>query len=103
MAAHTPGPWVVVKSEAHAGNPESVRVDIHSLGVAYSPAHVASDIMPEDARLIAAAPEMLDVLRDVLDWYAHSNGADGDMPPELHTRMIRAVGGEVAPDGEVAP
>ena len=151
-ATHTPGPWVAVKSEAHAGDPDSVRVDIHALGAAYSPVHVASDIMPEDARLIAAAPEMLatlrraapwlgtmiadgghlgcvgpndcvatlrqaedliafvigaeattqprpdplDVLRDVLDWYAHSTDADGDMPPELHARLIRAVGGEVA-------
>ena len=37
------------------------------------------------------------VLREVLDWYAHSTDADGDMPPELHARLIRAAGGEVAP------
>lgn len=102
-ATHTPGPWVAVKSEAHAGNPDSVRVDIHSLGAAYSPAHVASDIMSEDARLIAAAPEMLATIRDILDWYAHSTDADGDMPTELHARLIRAVGGEVVTDGEATP
>ncbi len=48
-------------------------------------------------------PDPIDVLRDVLDWYAHSTDADGDMPPELHARLIRAVGGEVAPDGEATP
>ena len=48
-------------------------------------------------------PDPLDVLRDVLDWYAHSTDADGDMPPELHARLIRAVGGEVATDGEATP
>lgn len=41
-------------------------------------------------------PDPLATLRDVLDWYAHSTDADGDMPPELHARLIRAVGGEVA-------
>lgn len=48
-------------------------------------------------------PDPLDVLRDLLDWYAHSTDADGDMPPELHARLIRAVGGEVAADGEATP
>jgi hypothetical protein len=93
--AHTPGPWVAVKSTAHADNPESRRVDIVTMGTEFSPSFVAGDILPEDARLIASAPEMLDVLRDVLDWYA--NTTEGDMPPELHTRVVRAVGGEVAP------
>lgn len=141
MNGHTPGPWIVAPSTAHAGNPDSKRVDIHSLGAPFSPSYVAGDIDPCDARLIAAAPDMLQalesvlngirwddradarlvmeqvrravdsavagitpdarhadpvaILRQVLRWYRETT--DGEMPPDLHDAVCRAVGEEVVP------
>lgn len=89
-ATHTPGPWWLQAGHGcvHIGGPTidkqiALVMTCDAIGVA-------------NARLISRAPEMLATLRDVLDWYAHSTDADGDMPPELHARLIRAVGGEVA-------
>lgn len=62
---HTPGPWLAVKSQFHRGNPASLRLDIQSHGAVFSPAFVAGDILPGDAKLITAAPVMLAALRAI--------------------------------------
>jgi hypothetical protein len=61
--AHTPGPWRSVPSTAGGG---VARLDVVSDGAEFSPAFVAGDILPDDARLIAAAPELLAALKDVM-------------------------------------
>jgi hypothetical protein len=107
IADHTPGPWHVVAQEmgeeterqARICNPWAFQRHIAThIDLDDPDCRVVCDMRdgPEDdARIIAAAPEMLQVLRDVLDWYA--NTTEGDMPPELHDRLIRSLGGEVAP------
>ena len=146
-AVHTPGPWRASVGAGHVAIMTGPTIDtVIAYGVTSTPEGVAN------ARLMAAAPDMLAALRraapwlgkmiadkwhlrcvapndcvatlrqaedliafvigteaatqprpdplatlrDILDWYAHSDDADGDMPPELHARLIRAVGGEVA-------
>lgn len=59
MSQHTPGPWY-----ATASAPEgSVFSHDHELIVPWSP--LQSDRKMANARLIAAAPEMLDALREL--------------------------------------
>ena len=62
---HTPGPWVTRKSEL--SRPESKRVDIVTTTGDFSPSFVAGDALPEDARLIASAPELLSALVALLE------------------------------------
>lgn len=62
---HTPGPWETVKSSLHTDT-QNLRQDIVSHGAVFSPAFVAGDILPADARLIAAAPDLLEALESAL-------------------------------------
>lgn len=61
MKPHTKK-WRAVPSTLHSSNPASVRMDIVDDGAEFSPAFVAGDIMPEDARLIVAASTMYNYL-----------------------------------------
>ena len=64
---HTHAPWGIAPSAAQAHNPASVRVDIvcRSDATPFSNgAFIAGDILPEDARLMVAAPDLADALDD---------------------------------------
>lgn len=58
MNKHTPGPWMV--TEDHMGEPD--RKDV----VAVNGGLIATDLEENDARLIAAAPELLEVLKHIV-------------------------------------
>ena len=62
-AVHTPGPWEVVKLSG-IGGPHSIRMKYSGDKTFYG---VRQIHRLEDARLIAAAPELLEALVDVLD------------------------------------
>ena len=79
MNGHTPGPWIVAPSTAHAGNPDSKRVDAASGGITPDARHA----------------DPVAILRKVLRWYRETT--DGEMPPDLHDAVCRAVGEEVVP------
>ena len=55
---HTPGPWIT-----HNGGVYSAKAKDEKL---YAEMSVAACHTPEDARLIAAAPELLDVAQSIL-------------------------------------
>jgi hypothetical protein len=60
MSKHTPGPWVVAtSSNKHNG---SGWRDIHSTSGPFAPSYVG-EALEDDARLIAAAPDMLSLLK----------------------------------------
>jgi len=69
---HTPGPWKTAKSASQVRNPDSVRVDIigNSKELYREGAFIAGDILPGDAALIAAAPELLAALKDARSFIA---------------------------------
>lgn len=100
MSAHTPGPWTFAKSTARGLHPESKRVDILSTGTEFNPSFVAAQVLPEDARLIAAAPELaaalgrlvVDVETIVANHEVHPPGAALDalaMGPDSPLRTAR--------------
>ena len=73
MSVHTPGPWEVrIERGKHCIRPADVKQAGHTVG--YAPlAKVEGDrrvgSQAENARLIAAAPELLDALKEMRDWY----------------------------------
>jgi hypothetical protein len=67
MKTHTPGPWIAIPTTAISRNPDSLRMDIVTKTGEWNPAFVAGDILPEDARLIASAPELLSALERLLE------------------------------------
>jgi hypothetical protein len=66
MKTHTPGPWLATPTTGNPHNPDSLRMDIVTTSGEWNPAFIAGDILPEDARLIASAPEMLEIIRALL-------------------------------------
>jgi len=57
---HTPGPWTHTPSREHS-NPDTTRRDIVAESQ-FGPAFIAGDVSQSDANLIAAAPDLLDLL-----------------------------------------
>lgn len=97
MAAHTPGPWEVagncVRTQYRMGDPDNNGTMVADVGV-YLPEREAN------ARLIAAAPELLDALTDLFD-YVVANGILKERSSRL--AKARAALAKAAPstsDGE---
>jgi hypothetical protein len=68
---HTPGPWKVVKTDDHISRPKDFRVD----GPTYTANSCCGcsdtgNMVLADARLIAAAPELLDALNNFVEFFA---------------------------------
>lgn len=57
---HTPGPWRVVPSSVKGTG--TLRRDIVSDGTEFSPSFVCAEVLEPDARIIAAAPDLLAAL-----------------------------------------
>jgi hypothetical protein len=68
---HTLGPWATRKPES--SRPESARLDIVTEAGDFSPSFVAGDALPQDAHLIAAAPDLLDALQAIVDAFGDQN------------------------------
>jgi hypothetical protein len=75
--SHTPGPWLATPTTGNPHNPNSLRMDIVTTTGEWNPAFVAGDILPEDARLIASAPDLLAALEVVLSSTCGNVGDDG--------------------------
>jgi len=78
MSKHTPGPWVVGPVD------DTVVTHLGADGVRYEVAQIDGDynepdlwpVMEANARLIAAAPDLLLALRELLFNHNHGNGLD---------------------------
>lgn len=85
-AKHTPGPWTNTHGEITGPNRSPVAACRRGRGIH----SIDSEVFFANARLIAAAPDMLAALQD---WSAHFN-MPGDPPPELgslHADMLAAI------------
>lgn len=80
MSSHTPGPWNAVKSQ-----PRIYWIDAHEQPCAYG--HIATvfeggkdpDENAANARLIAAAPDLLAALEDMLSGWRYIRETHGDL------------------------
>lgn len=103
---HTPGPWTV----KHGTNVMGIRSDVgHEGGVANTGSHGSShvDCMPEseaNARLIAAAPDMLLLLRKYIDEQIRYNIVSLGTVDEIR-RLVKAIDSPpaTAQQGEPTP
>ena len=71
----TPGPWIAIPTTAISRNANTVRMDVVTTSGEWNPAFVAGDILPSDAHLIAAAPDLLAALERL----AHPMADDEDL------------------------
>lgn len=89
MKTHTPGPWTL-------NDARSTRVDL----IDTQQGHAVGEIVwvdvrnPADARLIAAAPDMLETLRDIVGMLTDANDMRADALHAARTAIVRATGGQ---------
>jgi len=76
MKTHTPAPWHAIPTTAISRNPDSLRMDIVTKTGEWTPAFIAGDILPEDARLIASAPDLLSALERLVHPMADDDDLD---------------------------
>ncbi len=88
---HTPTPWRSVPTTCHDDGDPTIRRDIVSDGTHFNPSFVAGDILPADARLIAAAPDLLAAATTV--FYALEGTGQADLRPILSAAIARATEG----------
>ncbi len=98
MTKHSPGPWKwTTVSHIYGGDPgepgnRSVLIDGNeSFVLATHPDDDKIVVLPEDAALIAAAPEMLDLLRIIRDEAIRDDVSDRVFIHERHRRAINAI------------
>ena len=92
--SHTPGPWLATPTTC--GNPRkpyTVRMDVVTTSGEWNPAFVAGDILPEDARLIASAPDLLSALKSLVDDFERIIGRPIEAEHEAKAAISKATGG----------
>ena len=72
----TPGPWIAIPTTAISRNANTVRMDVVTTSGEWNPAFVAGDILPADAHLIAAAPDLLAALERLVHPMADDEDLD---------------------------
>ncbi len=88
MAKHTPGPWAVL----HASFEDSEENGAHVPVVSYAVAARDMNICAANARLIAAAPDMLKALREVeADHNANWNEVSTETMGKVHAVIDAAT------------
>jgi hypothetical protein len=92
MKSHTPGPWIESPTSGNARKPYSLRMDIVTTSGEWNPAFVAGDILPEDARLIASAPELLSALESLVADFERIIGRPIEAEHEAKAVIAKARG-----------
>ena len=84
---HTPGPWNISNSASPAHSPQ---FGIYAEGERNNLAIVYNDNAEANARLIAAAPDLLAALKDLLD-YEDDRPGKGTRGAEVYRAAVSAV------------
>lgn len=85
MSGHTPGPWVA-QPDPHSNPGEWV------IGIPNGPVDYVAVCSERDARLIAAAPELLEACIDAVRLIEACEA--GDAVRELRSAIAKATGGD---------
>lgn len=86
-ARYTKGPWVIHESNAIVGE----KLDDHPIWLRPVIARFATGVRPADARLMAAAPELLEALQDLEEAYCRAGtGLTREERIEDRKRLIAA-------------
>jgi hypothetical protein len=94
---HTKGPWSVSNRRIEANEYGVEGIDIDGAG---DEIDIATVWIPEgdedaglyDAKLIAAAPEMLDALLEIREWYeANQHNVLGELTPICFSKGLSAI------------
>jgi hypothetical protein len=96
MTHHTPGPWFAAWDCIVANDPTGQHEDLYLAEIV-----IADDegriVSPEEqganARLIAAAPDMLAALQDVLEFWDDPNTSVAELKGRLRDAIAKAKGG----------
>ena len=88
-AAHTPGPWEFVQAGSGNFPTWNVRLGNRDRGFIRLPATADMDVMDADARLIAAAPDLLEALKQIEPILTRMYGPQAaELPP---MQVVRAA------------
>jgi hypothetical protein len=89
MAGHTPGPWVQDRYGSLVGS-DSKQVVVWGLGIAHGQRNATAEA---NARLIAAAPELLEALKSIVGWIEEGGyGAEATIERCARAAMAKAEG-----------
>ncbi len=94
--AHTPGPWQIGKTDAtalrvYAPHGQTTRSDLATVKLYGTGADAAIDEAEANARLIAAAPEMLEALRWAIPALVNHTGRGCKITDEAFARIEAAI------------
>jgi hypothetical protein len=102
---HTPGPWVwkhydnldcyklvAIGDYGFHPNGDKVEPQIHSDGSACGEYGADIDVHGPDAKLIAAAPDMLQALIGLVVWSKRSNGTSKEVVDKAKSAIEKATG-----------
>ncbi len=79
MNAHTPGPWTAFHKHKYDEWRVSVPIgDASSMKLALFPDGIPTPNPEADARLIAAAPDLLEALKELVEVFPFENGCASD-------------------------
>jgi hypothetical protein len=99
--SHTPGPWTIGGESGNEGEAEVIVGNKRTIcwtADTWSDAEGEASITEEDranGRLIAAAPELLDVLRDIdYCWDKYDEDDDPDLGKRIRDVLSKAEGRE---------
>lgn len=97
MIKHTAGPWVIKKSPFEVYNVDHGALTHHIVSGHTMIAALYAHHESHDAHLIAAAPDLLDALMDLADWYREHTGLP---PTAANAAIAKATGGEEGERGD---
>ncbi len=84
MSARTAGPWKTIPS------PHGRKYRCVQFGA--SDMYTSLEMLPADARLVAAAPELLDALKLIVDTYGFDSSTDSAIWKTAHAAITKATG-----------
>lgn len=96
MSAHTPGPWTVGQAYRHGYSPGFCPIIGGNAQVALVDACDRHMPWPNNAHLIAAAPDMLAALKRILPYVMQQTSADEPGPEYEHYHASKAVRAAIA-------